>query len=390
MMLDQQRQAKEQAEQMKREREEMMKYYREREEMKEAQRITEMENLKEEMRKISMNNNNNKNEINNNNKNEEKNKIPLENVDRALLLSHVKNVLSNTPLSIIKTEKKFAHRLQQPSPSSTPLKHEFSSARVDFETEEEKYFVDDQETYIKNRDAKLDAKEKIIYEDEDENESHLQSYVKWLERRQKLHPYNALSPLYRKRHSLLSPLGRRLEWIRTGFKLGFPINLYGNQNNRWYLYFMQKHDKTHTLTRNVIRKVDVRSVQISAMSYDNHDTKVHVVDDEMEDLLPNSRTLGGLPSPLRFSPDKHQTAKSSDLSLSEYGKNYIKLKNLRANLLRPNDSDSSSSSSDSSSSDSDDEDTKCESCGITIKLRPYAKYCITCEGQMKKKKNKTK
>jgi len=360
---------KEQAEQLKREREEMMKFYKE----KETMRIEEMRNLKEEMRKININNNN----INNN----DEKKFSFDAADRAQLLSHVNNVLKNTPVSTVKTERKLSY-LTQPSPH----KHEIERETERLEKEEEKYFAPDHSTYIKNRDEKLDAKEKTIFEDEEEDETHLQSFVKWLERREALHPFNPLSPLYRKRNSLLNPLGRRLEWMRTGFTLGFPIALFGNQNNRWYLYFMQqfgKHGKT------TIRKVDVRTVEMPAMSYHNDDTRINVVDADTDDLLPNSKTLGNLPVPLRYSPEKNQTAEKHDLSLVDFGTQYIRTKNLRARLLRPVDNPTSSSS-DSSSSDSDDENMKCEVCGVTIKLRPYSKYCVACEELMRKSKRKMK
>ena len=171
----------------------------------------------------------------------------------------------------------------------------------DYVEKQESRFFDPVEEKVKNSESKYE--DKIIYEDESDDESCLQSYIKWLEKREQMYPYDKHKhQLYKKRYTLLSAWGRYSEWLRTGFYLGFPISLYGITINRWYLYQMQQAGlKT---TDKTVRKVSDHSVMMPAMSQDNRDTRVHAASEEMDDILPNSLVLRNLPVPLRYAPDE--------------------------------------------------------------------------------------
>ena len=120
----------------------------------------------------------------------------LDDSNKAMLLSSLKHVLKNTPLLSSKTEKKH-EELSSPTPSK--LEFSSSSGVVDIDAEieaaESKYFAADFESQVKARETILDSKEKVIFENESEDESHLESYVKWAELRQILFPYSDMNPI---------------------------------------------------------------------------------------------------------------------------------------------------------------------------------------------------
>jgi hypothetical protein len=268
------------------------------------------------------------------------------------------------------------------------LKSEDKGRVVNVEEEERKLekhpsLYDEEEEKVRRRERQRD--EKVIYENEDAGETHLQSYVKWLEQRERLYPYEKQSrQLYRKRYTLLSAWGRYCEWLRTGFYLSFPISLYGVTINRWYLYKLQECKLAPSTG---LRKVSDRVLSIPAMSYDDRDVRVNVSNEEMEDLLPNSHILRTLPLPLRCTPDINELERYEITSLQEYTKYKLHQKARRQVLIRPNSDPSSGSSS---SSENDLESYDCGICGCVVHDRPYSDVCEKCELKRKIERKKAK
>jgi hypothetical protein len=243
-------------------------------------------------------------------------------------------------------------------------------------------FYDSTEEKVKKRER--EHVDKVIYEDEASDETHLQSYIKWLEQREKQYPYAVhMRQLYKRRYTLLSPWGRYSEWLRTGFYLGFPISLYGVTINRWYLYQLQTAGIT---TDTNFRKVSDKVLMMPAMSYDERDVRPHATSEEMEDILPNSNVLRSLPLPLRYTPDLSESEKYTISSLQEYTKHMLKLKLQRIRLLRYD----SVSSSTSSTSENDLEAFDCAMCGREVRNRPYSDVCVKCEVLRKRDRLKVK
>lgn len=222
--------------------------------------------------------------------------------------------------------------------------------------------------------------DRVIYNDEEEDEDHLQSYIKWLEKREKLYPYvSHKHSLYKSRYSLLSSWGRYSEWLRTGFMLNFPVSLYGNSIRRWYQYKLYEAG----ITTKKYRKVSDRILVMPAMSYDNKDVRVKASSVMMDDILPACHALRGLPEQLQYAPDKDMCEKEPVNSLQDYTQNMLKIKKLRMKLLGGRDDDDDPSSS---GSDSDDlEEFDCALCGVAVRNRPYSKICINCEKKKAKK-----
>jgi len=249
-------------------------------------------------------------------------------------------------------------------------------------------FLDEDEEKVRREEKK--RRDKIIYEDESEEETHLESYVEWLVLRERLYPFDqSIHTLYRKRFSLLCAWGRYSEWLRTGFYLGFPVRLFGKQNNRWYLYTMQQYGIKLDRSGKKFRKVSDREVSVPAMSYDDRDARINVNSEEMDDLLPRAHVLRSLPVPLQFCPDKHELEKTKIISLQDYAKKMALLKRNRMRLLN-NDNDDDPSSSSSSSSDDDAEEYDCNICGKVVRNRPYSDVCSSCEQVRKASRNKVK
>jgi hypothetical protein len=266
------------------------------------------------------------------------------------------------------------------------VKNETPSNRVNIDEYNARQgrMYDPEEERIKSRERKY--QDKIIYEDESEDESCLQSYVKWLETRERLYPYETHQhQLYKRRYTLLSAWGRYSEWLRTGFYLGFPISLYGININRWYLYQMQQAGLETCSSK--VRKMSDRAIVMPAMSYDDRDTRVHAASEEMDDLLPNSHLLRNLPVPLRYAPDKGAAEKTVVTTLQEYTQRMMKLKAMRVRMLGAGDSSPSSSSS---SSDNDLEEYDCNLCGCVVRDRPHSDVCARCENLRKSQKRKIK
>lgn len=248
-------------------------------------------------------------------------------------------------------------------------------------------YVDEEERKVMAKEQHAAQHEKTIYEDEEANESVLQSFIKWLEKREKCYPFmlNRRSVYYRKRHSLLNAAGRRMEWIRFAFKSEFNVALYGRVMNRWYLRFMQEHaGQFHT---HHIRKVKDAVLEMPAWSYDSRDVRINNnYNDNADDIPVNSQALSSLPTPLRYAPSRDELAPSFTGSVSEYGMRYVQqLRRRRRTSARRRARGSRSltpsdpSYSSSSSSEDDLEHFECAKCGVTVKDRQWSRYCENCE-----------
>jgi hypothetical protein len=263
-----------------------------------------------------------------------------------------------------------------------------SSKIVDVEKEERKLekhpsLYDAEEERVRKQERERD--EKVIYENEDAKETHLQSFVKWLEEREKLYPFERNArQLYRRRYTLLSPWDRYSEWLRTGFYLGFPISLYGVTINRWYLYKLQECKLSDTTN---IRKVTDRVLSMPAMSYDDRDVRINATNEDMDDLVPNSHVLRILPPSLRYTPDEGDLERYEIKSLQEYTKYMLHMKARRKVLLRPNSDPSSSSPT---SSDNDLEVFDCALCSCIVRDRQYSDVCEQCDEKRKLERKKAK
>ena len=283
--------------------------------------------------------------------------------------------------------------------SQTPAKTTDTSSHINVKTlteeikkwrnssgKEERKYKEEEEEEEEERVRKEESKfkDRLIFEDEDEEESHLESYVKWLEKREQLYPYEINKyKLYKVRYTLLSPWGRYCEWLRTGFYLGFPISLYGRMINKWYKY--QQYVAGLYTGQDKIRKVSDQHVTQPLMSYDGRDVRVNSQNSYTENLMGGSFTLSSLPTPLRYTPDTGCLEPVKVVSLQQYTQDQMNAKKLRKRLVKKVYSDDEPTSS-SSSSDDDKEEFECATCGVVVHNRPYSKYCLKCENDKKKVK----
>jgi hypothetical protein len=258
----------------------------------------------------------------------------------------------------------------------TPLKETMKRERKI--ENDEKGYIDVDEEEEKEREKERVSQEKEVFVPEDQDEGHLESYIKWAEKREQLYKYDSHHALYKKRHSLLSSHGRYMEWVRTGFRTGFPVSLFGAVNNRWYRYFLQQHQLTITKTNKQVRPVSDQVGIMPAWSYHVNDMRIYTADDESEDIPANSHSLSSLPAALRYTPVKNILAKTHRYTLREYGERHLTMVALKQKLSSSNSSFTSSSSSSSSSSEEEDS-IECEKCGEVFTDRPFSSLCSKCE-----------
>ncbi len=245
--------------------------------------------------------------------------------------------------------------------------------------------VDDEEKKVREKERLHQQHERTIYESEEADESVLQSYIKWLEQREKSYPFadNRHNGHYRKRHSLLNAAGRRMEWIRFAFRCEFDVTLYGGVMNRWYRRFMQEYGGQRYARR--VRAVSDNVLVMPVWSYDTRDIRFNnKYDDTVDDTPSNSHALSSLPHELRYTPSSDELAPSFTSTTSEYGRMLIKQqqRRRRASARRRAHHTSAPPFSDSSSSSSSDDDLEhfeCTKCGELVKDRPMSRYCARCE-----------
>ena len=231
-------------------------------------------------------------------------------------------------------------------------KYESSSDSSDDSSDEEDLLIDfgdgiyeasqqqDEEDEKRIRKQDKSYRDKIIRMKVGKHETVLECYHAWLNMREKLYPYDAQSmttgarhvTLYRRRYSLLSPMGRYREWVRTAFRTKFDVRLYGLVANRWYKYFMQKHGDS-TISEKQIRKVKLSELKMPQFSYDELEDPLPMRSREDNDLPERSLTLNYLPLALQFVPPSDESAEhfNSEWTIEDFGRRFItqmKRKNL--------------------------------------------------------------
>jgi hypothetical protein len=227
---------------------------------------------------------------------------------------------------------------------------------------EEGLHYDSEEERVKRREKKAMRDEEETFDSESDDETHLDSYIHWLEKREKIFSYKQYKyKYYKSRYSLLSPAGRKFEWLRFGFLTGFPVTIYGLTIHRW---FNAKKEQVglQAKGRNY-RKVSDRALQIPQMSYDNRDMRIKIKNENEEDLYANPKVYENLPFDLRVAPAEDASEKMQYSSVEEYVKNMFSVKKLRSKLLYVQQ-DLYSSSSSSSDSENDLEHFECATCGV--------------------------
>ena len=320
-----------------------------------------------------------------------------EGVKNELSSSSMKNELpSSSPLKVtpLKAKIESLHDLQQKLKSFTLEKVKKEKLRKvdEIDSEEEKYEIhsksahyDSDEEKVRKREKKALRNEEETYDSESDDETHLNNYIHYLEKREEIFPYEKYRyKYYKTMYNLLSPLGRKFEWLRFGFLTGFPVSLYGRMINKWY---NKKKEEVGLESKGMKnrRKVSDRVLQVPQMSFDPRDDRIKIRSDKEEDLYANPHVYENIPADLRCAPEQDAAEKMRYSSVEEYVKSMFSIKKLRKELLHQQQ-DLYSSSSSSSDSEDDLEHYECAICHVIVKNRPYSKICEKCDIKIKEEK----
>jgi hypothetical protein len=171
------------------------------------------------------------------------------------------------------------------------------------------------EDRVRMRDREKDRNEIIIYDSEDESDS----YVIWLENREKYYPYTPTSSRYKVRYSLLSVHGRKMEYIRSLFQMSGDKRLFSSGWVRWYQRILfECGDQTYKH----VRQVDPRSLLMPGFYVDERDILIDARSVYDNDLSANSHTLSNIPQALRVDPPVKSVADSKYEGVVDYSIGY--------------------------------------------------------------------
>ena len=245
--------------------------------------------------------------------------------------------------------------------------------------EEERKVIKQEKKYI----------DKVIYE-EDNDTSPYESYAVWLLERERRYPFDSdkyKERLYAVRYTLLSPVGRHYEWLRTGFVTRFSPSLYSSQARRFYEYLVQKWTVTNPNNK-TIREVKEQSITFPTLSYDSRDIRQKVKVRGDADLMEGSITLSSVvPYGLTVTPHPDELcAIPGPIGFEDYGEKAFK----RTIVLRAQTENNINNSAYASTSAvevaSYDESFDCRICGVSVDNNPYSDCCRECDSANKKVK----
>jgi hypothetical protein len=241
--------------------------------------------------------------------------------------------------------------------------------------DEDEIDCSDDEVEIRRRDARPDP---TIKEKEPDSDNHLDSYPEWALRRETLYPFSRYKHLYSTRHSLLTALDRKNEWMRFGILTHFNAKLYGLTARHWFESYMQELGdpligaKTHK-TRNVAKK----ALNIPEMWYDPRDDFSEAVDEETQDLQENSYTFEQLPAPLRDMPPSHERADQHHHELIQLVNTHVYHRRLKKVAQQPATPDNRPITQDMR-----DEEHPCARCKVPV-YSVLKHMCTACEDAVK-------
>ena len=235
----------------------------------------------------------------------------------------------------------------------------------------------DDEVEIRQRDQRPDP---TIKEKEPDSDNHIDSYPEWALKRETLYPYARYKRLYEKRHSMLTPLDRKNEWMRFGILTHFNAKLYGLTARRWFeSYMYELGDPLIGATARKIRSVAKQTLPVPVMWYDPRDdySAADDEDDTAQDLQEDSYTFEQLPLPLRNMPPPPERADQHHRELSQLVGTYVYHRRLKKVAQQPATPDNKAITQDMR-----DEEHPCARCKVPV-YSMLKHMCTACEDTVK-------
>ena len=246
---------------------------------------------------------------NNNNSNNNNTNIPSLNVnmnnngDMMLMMQQMQAMLLQQQQQVMSLTQQLADKKSNNSSSSSSKKS--SKQELD----------DDDKTRLK--DNLKDRNELIVFDEEDEN-----GYIKgFLLPREKYFPYDKYkNKYYKTRYTLLSPYGRKMEYIRSLFQFKAHEQLFPSL---WQRYYKRALSEAGISGYEKVREVDVRSLLIPEWYVDERDTPIDIKNNRHNDMQPGCYTLMELPEELSVDPPALNQAPLHYDTLKEYTKTFV-------------------------------------------------------------------
>ena len=144
---------------------------------------------------------------------------------------------------------------------------------------------DSEEESVRKRERKLESREEIVFDPEDDDDS----FVLWAEKREEIYPYAKNKRKYRKRYSLTSHYGRKMEYVRSVFAFDGDRRLF---DFKWCRFRKQvlKEAGDPRFVNVRVTAIDVKSLELPAFNVDGRDMKMRAKTERDDDLPPHSIT----------------------------------------------------------------------------------------------------
>lgn len=236
---------------------------------------------------------------------------------------------------------------------------------------------EDEEEKIRRKDKRDDEEEQEIYEQEDENETVFDSYVKWYEQVTVIFPYekNKKNTIYTERYTLLSPAGRMFEYMRLLFRLRGDERFFPRSTTAWYKYKVASWLNIPTKYRNS----SVQGIVVPAMSYSIDDVRLKQVKYGDPDLEVFCKTWSNLPGDLQANLYGEMNVGTAPMAIDAYAERFWKKRLIYSNASRDR------VPKEQAQTEIPDESFYCNKCGVLVTdpSRVYKNKCSECERKMK-------
>jgi hypothetical protein len=177
---------------------------------------------------------------------------------------------------------------------------------------------DSDEETVRKREKRLEVREKVIFEPEDDDAS----IIRFFEQREIFYPFKEYTQRYKERYTLRSHYGRKMEFIRSLFAFNGDRRLF---DHLWCKYYTQVMHNTGDpkYARYRSESIDVKRLSLPGMYVHENDVPLKTRNQKDPDLPPHSFTLGQLPEELQIDPPAQAQASQTINTVEELANKFM-------------------------------------------------------------------